>query len=730
MKKPYQFKKKKAPSPPDPNAPSLSGTVESVVFRSEETGFTVCSVKISGQSTPATVVGTCQAIWVGESITAQGEWQRHRQHGFQFHAQSIVCVPPSSSKGMERYLASGMIKGIGKVNAGRIVQAFGKDTLHIIEKESKRLEEVEGIGLVRRQLIKTSWDQQKGMRDIMIFLQGHGIGTAQAARIFRHYGGEAVALVRANPYRLCSDVWGIGFKTADNVAMSVGVEQESILRARAGLTHVLQTMTSEGHCFCPEPELLLYATELLDIPAEILAEALQLELNKHRLIKDQDRIYLPLIHQAEITIASRIRALQTASLPFKPIKVDKAIPWAESQMHIQLATMQTEALRTALTEKVSIITGGPGVGKTTIIRALVDILKKRGIPVTLAAPTGRASKRMEEATNHKAQTIHRLLKFTPQTASFTFNAQNQLEAGVFIMDEVSMMDVHLMSALLSALHDRSCLILVGDIDQLPSVGPGNVLRDLIESRSVSCRELEIIFRQETTGLIVQNAHLINSGKPIIVPQAGTESDFYFVPCQDADLAVSNILALVSKRIPHRFGFNPARDIQVLTPMRRNQLGAENLNAVLQNKVNPRGKQVERFGRNYRDGDRVMQIRNNYDKEVFNGDIGRITKVDPDQQQITVTFDNKRVTYDFSEIDELVHSYASTIHKSQGSEFPAVVVVLATQHFKMLQRNLLYTAITRGRQLVCLVGSMKAIDMAIRNNEIKLRRTGLRERLTL
>ncbi|MCX7591177.1 MAG: ATP-dependent RecD-like DNA helicase, partial [Kiritimatiellae bacterium] len=628
----------------------------------------------------------------------------------------------------ERYLASGMIRGIGKVTAKRLVAAFGAETLKIIEKDSARLEEVEGIGPHRRRLIKESWNEQKGVRDIMIFLQSHGVGTAQAVRIYRQYGQDAINIIREDPYRLCREVWGIGFKTADKLAMNLGLPRTSGLRARAGIVHVLETLAEEGHCFCNEAELLLKAEVLLEIPVEILAEALTRECESGSLVKEAGRVFLSSLYRAEVFTAEKIRTLLTTPPRFKPIAVEEAVRWAERRIGLTLAPEQSAALRMALSEKVSIITGGPGVGKTTIIRALVEIFGARNLSVVLAAPTGRAAKRMEEATGHEAKTIHRMLKYNPHTGQFEYGQDNPLSDDVFILDEVSMMDVSLMSRFLSALPDWSCLVLVGDVDQLPSVGPGNVLRDLIESSVLPCTRLRTIFRQEAGGAIIRNAHAVNRGEGLELHHESRDSDFYFIETDETEKVIERMLELVTHRIPQRFGFDPMNDIQVLTPMRRNQLGADNLNAILQQALNPTGTEVSRVGKKYRLGDRVMQIRNNYDKEVFNGDIGRIVDIDHETQQLVVDFDGRRVQYDITELDELVHAYACSIHKAQGSEYPAVVILMSTQHYKLLQRNLLYTAITRGRKLVCLIGSRKAVWIAIRNNEIRLRRTALKERL--
>jgi len=721
-----------APSQPTPAVPSsaseaVSGTVASILYRSEETGYTVCTVQPAGRdAAPVTVVGNCAAMWEGEELTADGHWVRHPQHGHQFQAERITCIAPTSPEGLRRYLASGMIRGVGAVMADRIVALFGAETLDIIEKESRRLEEVEGIGPHRRKLIKESWTEQRAVRDIMIFLQSHGIGTAQAARIYRQYGSDAIAVVKRNPYRLCTDVWGIGFKTADAIALSVGVPKDSILRACAGLAYMLQTLSEEGHCFAPEAELVLQGQALLDIPAETVTTALAQEVSEGRLVHEQDRIYLRGLFDAERRVAAHLRRMLDAPRRFQPIKAQPAVAWAERKMGIDLAPAQREALLAALESKVSIITGGPGVGKTTIIRALVEIFGARRLDLRLAAPTGRAAKRMAEATGHEATTIHRLLKYQPASRDFEFCADNPLDADAFIVDEASMIDIRLMDQLVQALPSAACLILVGDIDQLPSVGPGNVLRDAIQSHAIPCSRLTAIFRQDASGLIVRNAHHINHGERF--ETAKDPSDFYFIETAEPERIIERLLELVTRRMPQKFHFDAMTEIQVLTPMRRGVLGADNLNVVLQHALNPAGATLTRGSVLFRKGDRVMQIRNNYDKEVFNGDIGFIQAVDEEDRSLVVMFDGRPVRYDATELDELLHAYACTIHKSQGSEYPAVVVLIHTQHFKLLQRNLLYTAITRGRKLVCVVGSSKAIGLAIRNTDVRERRTTLRARL--
>ena len=714
-----------------PSLETVTGSVESIVFRNDETGYTVCSVKTQGggvrqHDTLVTVVGSCAAIWEGEEIHAEGEWVRHPSHGQQFQAKTITCITPTSTEGIRRYLASGMIKGIGPKFAQRIVDHFGERTLEVIDKESGRLREVEGIGERRRKLIKESWTEQRDVREIMIFLQSHGIGTAKASRIYRQYGADAIAIVKRNPYRLCEEVWGIGFKTADAIALSVGIPHDSEVRARAGLIYTLQTESDEGHCFTPEPDLLLHAQALLDITVEILGDALSKEFEKGTLVKEEDRVYLRDLFRAETRVAASLTRLLDAPQPFAPIDAAVAIPWAERKMGLNLAPLQREALRNAVTSKVSIITGGPGVGKTTIIRALTEIFGARKMDIRLAAPTGRAAKRMSEATGREAQTIHRLLKFNPSVGGFEFNIDNPMNGDCFILDETSMIDIRLMDQFLQALPDSATLILVGDTDQLPSVGPGNVLRDLIASGQIPCCRLDTIFRQDTSGLIVRNAHHVNHGEPFETHTG--DSDFYFVETGDPEKIIARTVELMTNRIPVKFKLDPLADVQVLTPMRRNLLGTENLNSVIQTALNPSGPSLVRGCTHFRVNDRVMQLRNNYDKEVFNGDIGFIKQVDAEDRALIVLFDGRPVRYAQSELDELVLAYACSIHKSQGSEYPAVIVLLHTQHFKLLQRNLLYTAITRGKRLVMVVGSSRAVNIAIKANQVRERRTSLRERL--
>ena len=709
---------------------TLKGTVNRVVFHSDDTGYTVCGVVAKGKQHPDEImlVGNCPAMCEGETIEAEGRWAHHSKHGRQFQATRIQCHPPHSLEGIQRYLASGMIKGIRAGIAERLVAAFGDRTLEVIDKESARLEEVDGIGPQRREMIKESWRAQKAVRDILVFLQSHEVGTACAMRIYKQYGDQAVAVVRENPYRLCHEVWGIGFKTADRIALSIGVEPHSGIRARAGLLYILTTMAEEGHCFCPREDLIPAAEQMLEIPGDILKAAIVHGVESGTLVEERGNVFLAPLFQAESGVAAMLERLMTTAMPHTPVQVEKAVNWAEGQMAIGFAPAQRAALEMALLKKVSIITGGPGVGKTTIVRALVDIFNARKMSICLAAPTGRAAKRMEEATRLPAKTIHRLLKYVPGTRYFEHGLENPIKGDVFILDECSMIDIQLMNSFLRALPATASLILVGDADQLPSVGAGNVLRDLIDSGMVPLTKLQTIFRQESQSWIVRNAHRVNSGMPLETPEDGRTGDFFFIESDTPEDVIAKMLELVSSRIPKKFHFDPMTEVQVLTPMRRNQLGCENLNVVLQEALNPGGPALRRFGRQYKAGDRVLQVRNNYDKDVFNGDIGQIERIDTESLEVIVNYDGRRVAYAAEELDELDLAYACTVHKSQGSEYPAVVLLMTTHHFKLLQRNLLYTAMTRGRKLVCLVGSRKAVNMAIRNNHVSFRRTTLSDRL--
>lgn len=711
----------------------LEGSVKSVVYHNPENGYTV--IRLDGGET---VVGKAQAVWEGENISASGEWVSDKVHGRQFKAETLTCVAPKSVKGIEKYLASGLIKGLGPKLAKAIVDKFGEDTLTVLSSQSQKLLLIPKIGRAKVARIRESWRENEAMRENMIFGQTYGISITKMTKIVKRYGADALNVVKSDPYRLCDDIWGIGFLTADRIALNVGIPKDSILRARAVMDYALAREAEEGgHCWTFENDLLLRANELTGIPVEILGKALELELEEGRLVAEPGnegearKIYQRAIWWAEKEVAKRVKAIIATPAVRRRVDRAKAADWWQEKSGIRLANKQLEALETSLGAKFSIITGGPGVGKTTIIKALVDIFRARREHVVLAAPTGRAAKRMTEAVGMEAKTIHRLLKFNPGTNKFTYNDENRYPADVFIFDETSMVDIRLAADLLTALPDEAIVVFVGDTDQLPSVGAGNVLGDLIASGNVPSTRLEVIFRQDASGLIVRNAHHVNSGENLEF--SGGDSDFYFVRTDDPEVCVNRIIDLMVDRIPRKFKLDPFEDVQILTPMRKNSLGADNLNfriqEVLQRRLNGgSAKGIKRGSVAFYVGDRVMQLRNNYDKDVFNGDVGFVRDVDEETRSLVVLFDGRPVTYGAADLDELVLAYAVTIHKSQGSEYPACIVVLHKQHYVMLERNLLYTAITRGKKLVMLLGVPYAVDRAIKTNTVRERRTGLVSRL--
>lgn len=712
----------------------LVGTIERVTFHNAETGFCVLKVHVAARRDLVPVVGHAPAIAAGEWIAATGQWVTDRQHGLQFRADTLALTPPTGVAGIERYLASAQMRGIGPAMAKRIVALFGEATFEVIEAEPGRLTEVEGIGPKRAARIVRGWAEQKAVREIMIFLHAHGVGTARAVRIFRTYGQDAIAVMTTDPYRLARDIRGIGFRTADAIALRLGLGREAPERLRAGVTFALQTATDEGHCGLPTERLVGLAHRLLDVAPDLIRVAIALELRGADVvadtITDETCLFLKGLHGAERGIADRLLNLTFGTPPWPAIDVGKALPWVEARTGRTLSPSQRAAIATMLAAPLCVLTGGPGVGKTSTLDSLLRILTAKGVRVQLAAPTGRAAKRMTEQTGLEARTIHRLLEIDPKQGGFARNADNPLACDLLVLDECSMIDVPLMNALLKAVPEKAALLLVGDVDQLPSVGPGQVLSDLIASDRVPVARLTEVFRQAASSRIVVNAHRINRGLMPEAPPGEGPCDFYLVEVDDPEIGLARLVEVVTRRIPARFGLDPIRDVQVLTPMLRGTLGSRNLNHALQAVLNPSpAEAVERFGWRFAPGDRVMETQNDYDREVFNGDLGLVARIDPEGEAVIVSFDGREVAYPYGELDTLVPAFATTIHKSQGSEYPAVVIPVVTQHVTMLARNLLYTAVTRGKQLVVLVGQRRAIRMAVGGGAQRRRWTKLREWLT-
>ena len=707
----------------------LRGIVDRITFQNEENGYTVARLQVEGSTAYnnrlATIVGEMLSINPGETVVLEGEWTTHKQYGAQFKIESYQTVHPSTVEGMRRYLGSGLIKGIGPVTAKRIVDHFGKEALDVIERDPKRLVEVEGLGAKRAKWIIKAWEDQREIHNVMLFLQSHEVGTGYAVKIWKKYGQKAVELIRENPYRLSVDVWGIGFLTADRIAQKMGIPAHSNRRIQAGLLHVLnEAADKEGHVFLPEDALIESCAEALDVPVDAIAPCVAQLFSEESIIVDDERVYLRDLYRAEQGAATRcyqLSQVQRIELGNIPAEI-RAI---EQRDGVTFAPRQKLALEKALSHNLLVLTGGPGTGKTTTIKGLIALLEARNKKIALAAPTGRAAKRMSEATGHEAKTIHRLLEFSPSEMAFKKNRENPLEIEALIVDEISMVDTFLMNSLLRAVPISASVVLVGDVDQLPSVGAGNVLKDVITSGIVEVVELNEIFRQAQTSRIITNAHAINRGEMPYV-QNDREADFFFLEASEPDHVVEMVCGLCAARLPRTYRLDSIEDIQVLVPMYRGETGANNLNRVLQDKLNPKGQEMTRGGIRFRVGDKVMQVRNNYDRDVFNGDIGRVQGIEDDI--LRVRFQDRVLEYEFSELDELVLAYAMSVHKSQGAEFRAVVMPLTTQHYMMLQRNLLYTAITRARELVVLVGTKQALGMAVRNNRVAERHTTLSQRI--
>jgi len=731
---------------------TLEGSVERITYVNEETGYSVIRLAAKGHQELVTAVGNLASVNVGESLRLTGFWTTHPQYGRQFKVLDYKTVLPATVEGVRRYLGSGLIKGVGPVTARRIVDYFGLEALEVIEQQPERLLEVPGVGPKRRDMIARAWEEQQQIKEVMLFLQSHEVSAALAVKIYKAYGDDSLTIVRENPYRLAHDIYGIGFLTADRIARKLGMALDAPQRVQAGISYVLSQLADEGHVYAPQGELIARSAEILDVPVEMVVEGIEAlvaqgevhregityplleELATGQLTREEQAVYLPPFYYSEIGVANQLRRM--LHTPRSSLAEFQAADWnwllgqIVAQSTLQLNEDQRRVVRAALTHKVTVLTGGPGTGKTTTVQTIIRLLEGYGHSYALAAPTGRAAKRLSEATGRPARTIHRLLEFSP-TAGYTFqrNEAHPLDADMVIVDEASMLELLLANHLLKAIPPTSHLLLVGDVDQLPSVGAGNVLRDIIESGVAAVVRLKEIFRQEEGSWIVGNAHRINHGQmPIFAKGA---KDFFLFVKDDPEEAAELLIDIVQRRIPRKFAYDPVEDIQVLSPMYRGPVGVSNLNTRLQEVLNPpRPEKLERrFGeRVFRLGDKVMQIRNNYDKKVFNGDIGRVVGIDPLNQLLTVRIDERPVACDFGELDELVHAYAVSIHKSQGSEYPAVVVPITTTHYILLQRNLLYTAVTRARELVVIVGTRRAIAIAVHNDKIAQRHTALDVRL--
>ena len=723
---------------------ALRAVVERITYQNEQNGYTVLKCAAKGYHELITAVGTMAEPHVGSVLSMTGEWKVDAKYGRQFSVASYEETLPATVYGMEKYLGSGLVKGIGPKYAKRIVTAFGAETLNVIEEMPDRLLEVPGIGRARVEQIKKSWTEQKEVKNIMLFLQGHDVSTSHATKIYKTYGEKSIELVQENPYRLADDIWGIGFRTADTIAAKLGFSHEKFERLRSGLTYTLNRLSEEGHCYATREMLLKTGAELLEVEESLLSMTLD-EMIRTGDVKTAQipqpvpeeetpaapaeepagtAIYLPPFWFAEAGTARRLRRIY-ASLPGTAVTEDCLRSVLSAQDGMVYDPVQAEAIETAVRSKILILTGGPGTGKTTTTLGIIRAFRTAGAKVLLAAPTGRAAKRLSETTGMEAKTLHRLLEIKP-AEGYPRNEENPLEGDVLIVDECSMIDILLMYALLRAVPDSMRLILVGDVDQLPSVGAGNVLRDMIDSGMFPVVRLTKIFRQARTSRIILNAHRINQGQMPDLSN-GKDTDFFFMEQEDPDAAARLIADLVSRRLPAHYHVGPG-EVQVLTPMRRGSIGAANLNTLLQETVNPGETGLRHSGILYRTRDKVMQIRNNYDREVFNGDIGEVSAVNPEERELTVNFDGREVTYDVSELEELTLAYATTIHKSQGSEYPIVVMPVLMSHYVMLERNLIYTGVTRAKKALVIVGTRKALAMAVRNQNAEKRNTMLAERI--
>ncbi|MEA3338476.1 MAG: ATP-dependent RecD-like DNA helicase [Chloroflexota bacterium] len=728
----------------------LRGTVERITYYSEETGYSVIRLNVTGRSDLVTVIGNLPEVQPGESLRLTGAWTTHPQYGRQFKAKRCEQTLPATTEGIKRYLGSGLVKGVGPVTAGRIVQRFGADTLRVLDEDPRRLREALGVGPKRAAAVAKAWEEQKHIREVMLFLQGHGVTTGLAVKIYKAYGDDSLQVVQDDPYRLARDIWGVGFKTADKIARDLGLPPDAPSRVQAGVAYALSQLADEGHTYAPEQELVKEATRLLTVSPDLVGTAIEdldaeERVRRETLIypsldkmascptplREERAVYLTPFYYGEIGVTNRVRGLvespTTRLLPFRSVNWDALLSQVNRNSAVELSPEQREAVQAALTHKVTVLTGGPGTGKTVSVRTVIGALEAMNCRYALCAPTGRAAKRLSEATGRAAKTVHRMLEYSPQEG-FRRNEENPLPVDCLIVDEASMLDLLLTNNLLKAVDPAAHVLFVGDVDQLPSVGAGDVLRDIIRSGRTAVVQLTTIFRQAADSGIVVNAHRINRGQ---FPILNKFDDFYFFSKEDPQEAARLLVDVVKRRIPRKFGLDAVDELQVLAPMYRGACGVANLNARLQEALNPPApNRPERNlgGRAFRVGDKVMQVRNNYLRDVFNGDIGRVTGIDPVEQTLAVTIDGRPVIYDWGEADELAHAFCISTHKSQGSEYTAIVMPMLTQHYMMLQRNLLYTAITRAKRLVVLVGTRRAIGIAVRNDKVRKRHSGLSVRL--
>lgn len=714
---------------------TIFGYIERITFQNPENGYTIAQLKVTNIKDLICIVGVMPTVLPGLTIRCEGEWKVHLVHGRQFTVQHYKIEAPADLLGIKKYLGSGLIKGIGPTYAKHIVDKFGVDTLNIIDLYPERLLEIPRLGQKRIDKIKSCWSEQKAVRDVMLFLQTHGVTPAYAQKIFKNYGNDSIARVTENPYRLARDIMGIGFKIADAIAKKLGISHDSDVRIDAGVEYVLSELSSDGHVCYPLDEFLKSAADKLEVPLESIQGRIETLRNEQRIelfdlvsnFKVQKFIWSMSLFVSETGIAKEIKRLIEATCSLRAVDIEKALEWVQTKLGLKLAENQSLAVSNCLTEKLHIITGGPGTGKSTITNAILSITEKLSTKILLMAPTGRAAKRMSEITGKKALTIHSSLEYDFRKGGFKRNRDNPLDCDLVIVDEASMIDTYLMYSLLKAIPAHCRVIFVGDIHQLPSVGPGTVLKDMISSQSISVTLLNQIFRQAAGSRIITNAHKINSG---VFPDISnlSESDFYFLEAEDPESVLKNIVALVSQRLPQKYGYDPLMEIQVLTPMRKGIVGAENLNTVLQESLNSAKDPLFRAGRKFMLGDKVMQIRNDYKREVYNGEVGIISDIDLSDQQVVVKIDDREIIYEFSDLDELVLAYAVSVHKFQGSQCPCIVMPIHTTHYALLYRNLLYTGVTRGQKHVILVGNKKALSIAVKNDDVRKRYTGLNQAL--